>query len=125
MRFLAAFHWLQQMILRMTALALFAAMPVSALTAAAFGPTPLTPGLHATLASVDTDHGHSHEGDEAQTPSLGHGHDHNPADHAHEGAARLALIECAEPPYRATGIPARITRAAPGPGFPLERPPRG
>lgn len=113
------------MVLRITALALFAAMPVSALTAAAFGPTPLTPGLHAALASVDTDHGHSHEGDEAELPSLAHGHDHNPADHAHEGAARLALIEFADLPYRDAGNPSRDPSAAPSPGFPLERPPRG
>jgi hypothetical protein len=116
---------LRRIVGRMIALTLFAAMPIGAVTSAVFGPTPSTPALHAVVAIADAAHGHSHAEDEAGDPSLGHTHDHNPADHAHESAARLPSLDLAVSSYPGAGLPSRGPSAAPSPGFPLERPPRG
>jgi hypothetical protein len=125
MRFGAAFARFRRMVLGLAAVVLFAAAPLGALTAAAFGPVAVTPGLHAALATEDGDHGHSHDADETQAPALGHTHDHNPADHVHEGAARPVSVAFAGNVHRTAGTPARGPSPAPSPGFPLERPPRG
>lgn len=125
MQLLSAVLRLRRIVVRVTVLTLFAAMPIGVLTSAAFGPTPSTPGFHAAVAIADAEHGHSHAEDEAGEPLLGHTHNHNPADHAHESAARLASTELAVSSFRGAGVPSRGASAAPSPGFPLERPPRG
>ncbi|SIR59340.1 hypothetical protein SAMN05880592_1369 [Bosea sp. TND4EK4] len=79
---------------------------------------------HAELAAEIAAHGHAHEDGEADERLPGHVHGHNTADHVHETANVVALIQLGIPSFARTAIRHEHQRSASGQPASLERPPR-
>ena len=79
---------------------------------------------HAELAAEIAEHGHAHDEGEPDERLPGHVHGHNTADHVHETANVVALVQLGTPRFVRTAIRHEHQRSASGRPDGLERPPR-
>ncbi|HEV7257318.1 MAG TPA: hypothetical protein VGN82_06010 [Bosea sp. (in: a-proteobacteria)] len=79
---------------------------------------------HAELAASIAEHGHSHEEGEPDERLPGHVHGHNTADHVHETANVVGIVQLGAPRFVRTAIPHEHEQASSRTLSGLERPPR-
>jgi hypothetical protein len=79
---------------------------------------------HAELAAAIAEHGHAHEEGEPDERLPGHVHGHNTADHVHETANVVGVIQLGLPRFERTVIRHEHEQASSGTPSGLERPPR-
>ncbi len=79
---------------------------------------------HAELAASVAEHGHAHEEGEPDERLPGHVHGHNTADHIHETANVVGMVQLGTPRFVRTVIRHEQQQAASQRPGGLERPPR-
>lgn len=79
---------------------------------------------HAELAASIAEHGHAHEEGEPDERLPGHVHGHNTADHIHETANVVGVVQLGTPGFVRTGTRHEHRRSASEVPGGLKRPPR-